>query len=834
VVFLLSALLIFQSASNAYGGITLVPGQGVVLTGADGVVLTGADGVVLTGADSLLLTGAEGVVLTGADGVVLTGADALTFTGLEGVVLTGADSVGIESLDPELAWALDSLPNTSFINVIVVFHRIPTDSDFDSLRSAGVFGGTFFCNLPMVMINATKGQIAAISTNPNVRTIYSNKTFEFFTHDTRIITGETKVTSDPALTQRNQGVSLSGRGVTVAVLDTGIDATHPDLAYGTQVMRNARVVDLQGSAPTFMPAVVVDGLPDSDLVMGHGTFVSEIIAGTGVASGGYYGGMAPGAKLLGVSAGDASLFFVLSGIDYILSHREEMNIRVVNCSFGISGVFDANDPVNIATKIMHDAGISVVFSAGNRGNQPNSLNPYSVADWVIGVGSGTKGGSLSTFSSRGAAGYGTYHPSLVAPGESVVSARAIGVNVVGTLALPGDLQTVPPQYLARYTCSSGTSFAAPHVSGTIALMLEANPSLTVDQIKKILQETASPMLGYSQYEVGAGYLNTYAAVRRAVLGNQLGQFRGNLNNQQVSYSRDSLAKYSGTVGPWCTFSRTFTVPSDALFATVQLGWIPRGLPVSRLNATLSTSGQSIALSPPGLIALPAYKKTGVTISDPTPGNWTISVSNSSLPLLGSSQPIVVAVEIIRANYQISGLNQLTSADRSAATRAIRTGMLKTLTGDFAGSALATRLDAARAVMLGAGPRVPQYLPDVPSFSDEPQDGSAVFIESVTHSPVGDLLNSQGGSFSPESPIDRLTVAMAIVKALGLDDLALASSQINPGVVDWNSIPQASRGYVSVAVSRNLMRSLSGSFRPSDSITRLDLAIAGAALQKAAR
>src|SRR5207302_11437615 len=59
--------------------------------------------------------------------------------------------------------------------------------------------------------------------------------------------------------------------------------------------------------------------------------------------------------------------------------------RVVNCSFGISGVFDANDPVNIATKIMHDAGVSVVFSAGNNGAQPNSLNPYSVASWVIGV-----------------------------------------------------------------------------------------------------------------------------------------------------------------------------------------------------------------------------------------------------------------------------------------------------------------------------------------------------------------------------------------------------------------------------------------------------------------
>src|SRR5262245_59968849 len=518
-VILFSAILILNLAANSFAGIIFTPGQGVTLVGADGVTLTGADGVTLAGADGKIFTGTDGITLAGADGITLAGADAFTYIGDEGVTLAGADGVGIRSFDPELAWLLNTLPaDTSAINVFVAFHRMPTASDFDALRSVGIIGGTVFNNRPMVIINATKAQIAAISALRSVRTIYSNKTLEFFTHDTRVITGESKVIADQTLTQRNHGVPLSGQGVTVAVLDTGIDATHPDLGFGWQVVQNVRVADLQGSAPAFIYPQVIEGLSNSDPVMGHGTFVAGVIAGTGSASGGYYGGMAPGAKLLGVSGGDASLFFVLSGMDYILSHRVAQNIRVVNCSFGISGVFDANDPVNIATRMMHDAGISVVFSAGNRGEQPNSLNPYSVAPWVMGVGSGTKGGSLSSFSSRGAAGYGLFHPTLVAPGESVVSTRAVGVNALaaaGLASADNDLQRVQPAYLSRYTCGSGTSFAAPHVAGTIALMLQGNPSLSPDQIKQILQQTATPMLGYSRYEVGAGYLNTYAAVRAA-------------------------------------------------------------------------------------------------------------------------------------------------------------------------------------------------------------------------------------------------------------------------------------------------------------------------------
>ena len=812
------------------------------MTGADGVVLTGADGVVLTGADGVVLTGADGVVLTGADGVVLTGADAFTYTGLEGVVLTGADTTGIRSIDPELAILLNNLPDSSAINVFLVFHRMPTEADFSALRAEFILGGTRFYNLPILQVTATKRQIAAISTLPSIRSIYSNKTFEFFTHDTRVITGQRSVTTDRKLTLRNGGLPLSGQGVTVAVLDTGIDATHPDLSYGSQVIQNVRMADLQCISAGFVYPIALEGLTDTDFTMGHGTLVGSVIAGTGAASGGYYGGMAPGARLVGISGGDASLFFVLSGIDYILSHRVDQNIKVVNCSFGISGLFDQHDPVNVATRIMHDNGITVVFSAGNRGDQPNSLNPYSVAPWVIGVGSGTKSGSLSEFSSRGAASYGQFYPTLIAPGEQIAGARAIGINVVGTAGLSAglasqdnDLQTIPPAYLARYTSSSGTSFAAPHVAGTAALMLQTNPALSPDQIKDILQQTATPMLGYSRYEVGAGYLNTYAAVRKAAFGTPFGQFRSQLDNSPVTLSREQIAGFSGEVAPGQSYTKTLNLPADTIFATAEVGWARANGAVNNLDVTLSGADQTVTGKPDVQLVGSSFKKNGVTINNPAPGEWTVTITNTSDSLRGTSQRFTGAIEIIHANYSVSGLDRLSPSQQSAAKRALLTGLMTVNSSAFDSNAPATRLELARALMLGAGARVPQYLPYSPSFTDVSSDANAIFIESVTNSPYGDLMGTVGAQFNPRAQADRLTTAIGIVKALGLSSDAQAAASSNPGLADWDAIPLAARGYVSVAITRGLISaSSSGYFRPSDSITRAELAAAAVALQKAAR
>jgi serine protease AprX len=177
---------------------------------------------------------------------------------------------------------------------------------------------------------------------------------------------------------------VSGRNVTVAVLDTGVNSQHGDLSG--KIVQNVKLADTQSVGAGFIYPSPVENLPNTDLVSGHGTFVAGVIASSGMASGGKYNGVAPGAKILGLSAGEMNLTYVLSGFDYLLEHGANYNVRVVNCSFSANTVFDYNDPVNVATKMLTQKGISVVFSAGNSGDGNSTLNPYAAAPWVISVG----------------------------------------------------------------------------------------------------------------------------------------------------------------------------------------------------------------------------------------------------------------------------------------------------------------------------------------------------------------------------------------------------------------------------------------------------------------
>ena len=204
------------------------------------------------------------------------------------------------------------------------------------------------------------------------------------------------------------------------------------------------------------------------------------------ASSGKFSGVAPGVNLVGLSAGDLSLLYVLEGFDYLLANGNGLNVRVVNCSFSANTVFDVNDPVNVATKILTDNGINVVFSAGNTGPGQHTLNPYAVAPWVVSVGATDTQGRLASFSSRGDFASGLFRPTVVAPGVNVVSLRGGGiVNVTGAEGIANsDLQRLSSSELPYYTTASGTSFSAPQVAGTIALMLEANPDLTPANVRR--------------------------------------------------------------------------------------------------------------------------------------------------------------------------------------------------------------------------------------------------------------------------------------------------------------------------------------------------------------
>src|SRR2546423_2351349 len=603
-------------------GIAITGADGIAITGADGIAITGADGIAITGADGIAITGADGIGMTGADGIAITGADGVPYAGANGIAITGVDSVavtrangiivngaqlitqtglpglslnnggnnqlersGLQSVDPELALTLNRLTDDSTVNCVVVYHHLPTDADLADLQRIGFVGGTRFRMLPMVIVTGTRDQIVAVSHLPAVRSIYGNRTLQFAADPGRGATGVDRVASDAELSNKNSGLPYTGRGVTVAVLDTGVDGTHNDLAG--RVAQNVKLADTQGIGVGFNYPLDVENGPTTDQAYGHGTFVAGVIAGNGTRSSGAYTGVAPNARLVGLSAGDVNLFYVLDGFDYLLQHAGMLNVRVVNCSFSAETIYDTNDPVNIATKMLTDRGVNVVVSAGNTGPGMHTLNPYAVAPWVVSVGATDFKGRLASFSSRGQFASTLFRPTLVAPGVGITSLRATGINQTSAegVAVNNDAQNIPPTLLPYYTTASGTSFSAPQVAGTIALMLEANPNLTPAQVRDILARTATPMPSYYAHEVGAGMLNTHAAVLEAAFPQRrMGTFRATQNAGQVRFVSDPLQQINGTVQAGTPFDAAARVPQNALFAAMQEAL--RSLSVNHLDLAL--------------------------------------------------------------------------------------------------------------------------------------------------------------------------------------------------------------------------------------------------------
>jgi serine protease AprX len=411
----------------------------------------------------------------------------------------GVRAQRIPTIDPILRQVLATAAANLPIEAVVTFNHAPTTLDLVAVRAAGVQIAQFRV-LPMVGVRGTPAQISSLFTLPGVRSVYYNRQLTYTLSQSVAVIGADRVKHE---------LGFTGRGVGIAVIDTGLDATHADLPYGSKVVQNVKVqVGFFGSGGVF-----VEGLPVTDTTSGHGTHVASILGGSGATLGGPYTGVAPGSHLVGLGAGEA--FIMLSAIeafDWVLANGPTYGIRIISNSYATDGPFSPDAPINVATKRAHDAGMVVVFAAGNQGPGPNTLNPYCVAPWVICVAAGHKDGrTLADFSSRGVAGDSLYHPTITAPGVDVIAARAkTGVWFNQTIA--SDQARIGADAVS-YMIVSGTSQATPHVSGTIALMLEANPALTPDQVKAILRSSATPMPGYAEYQVGAGYLNAYQALR---------------------------------------------------------------------------------------------------------------------------------------------------------------------------------------------------------------------------------------------------------------------------------------------------------------------------------
>ena len=470
---------------------------------------------------------------------------------------------------------------------------MPASSQLDGMRALGlrVQG---FQNLPLALLRGPRSPMFQAVSSGFAADVYPNERLRFYS-----------VASDAAIRANEvQALGIDGAGVAVAIVDSGIDATHPDLR--NRVTHNVKIVDGSAVGLSTAPLIIpVDQGPynDSDTSGGHGTHVAGIVAADN--TDGQVLGVAPGADLIGYGTGDTVFIFsILAAYDDMMTHRADWRIRVANNSWGSSfRLFDPDEPINQATKAAHDAGIVVVFAAGNETTEM-AINPYSVAPWVISAGAGTLNHQRASFSSGGIEfddsslgplppgdekhgsfigdRIGLYHPSVTAPGVNIVST---GTNGVLVTSLPGGTAS-----------ASGTSMACPHVAGVVALLLEKRPTLTPDEVKSVLQVTASLMPDTSDttrvqpfWQSGYGYVDAKAAV------DLVGRHR---------YSRDkALARLQQTADLRVQGDRDYSILSTDYWTFLAAPVTVSGVPDNRtytLQVTSATKAIKAIVSYPSL------------------------------------------------------------------------------------------------------------------------------------------------------------------------------------------------------------------------------------------
>jgi len=435
------------------------------------------------------------------------------------VSVPGAAPTGLSAL-------LASTVSTSAkVRGIATFDAIPTASQVAALQRTGLVVQAMR-HVPLALVLGPVSAMQAAVTSGTAQDVYPDEQIQLL--DT--------ASSNAMGAAQLRAAGFTGKGVTVAVVDSGCDASHPDLA--DHVVHNVKLyspeyANIPPDASTrIVVANEVGPYQNTDIGGGHGTHVAGIIAADSTTdpAGGRFG-VAPDASLICYSIGEV-LFTtaVVTAYDHMLDQPDLWGIDVVNNSWGNSyRQFDPRDPVSVVTKAVADLGVTVVFASGNSGSEDAemSLNPFSEAPWVISVAAGSLDHHRGDFSSNGlvfdnsqptqigGGGHtswtgdriGVYHPDVTAPGVDISST----CDTVGTVIGP----CPPPNY--DNAVASGTSMASPHVAGAAAVLLQANPSLTPDQVRLALQATATPVAAADGkalpfWEIGYGYVDLKGAV----------------------------------------------------------------------------------------------------------------------------------------------------------------------------------------------------------------------------------------------------------------------------------------------------------------------------------
>ncbi|MER2598566.1 MAG: S8 family peptidase [Caldilineales bacterium] len=362
------------------------------------------------------------------------------------------------------AWAAQAAGQT--IPVIVQFSSAETMRAFSEssvAAAATVDPGHRFGLIPAQAMSISAQDLEKLQALPYVEKVWEDKP----------VYVSLDVSAPHVHAPQMWNLGFDGSGVKVAVVDTGIDHSHPD--FSDRILKTR---DFTGSKP------------DAGDGHGHGTHVAGIIAGSGEASGGRYIGMAPQAQLLIAKAlddtGNGMTSTVMAGVDWAVTE----GAQIINLSLGSLGPSDGTDPLSAICNAAVDNGVVVCVAAGNAGPNASTIGSPGCAVKVITVGATNDSDEMMAFSSRGPTGDGRAKPDICFPGFGIIAPRAHGTSMGSAID-------------TFYTSVSGTSMATPHASGIAAQLLEAFPGTSPGEIKRRFTATALS-LGLEANTQGAG------------------------------------------------------------------------------------------------------------------------------------------------------------------------------------------------------------------------------------------------------------------------------------------------------------------------------------------
>nr|MDO8135874.1 S8 family serine peptidase [Candidatus Njordarchaeum guaymaensis] len=429
--------------------------------------------------------------------------------------LASGSGTSLPKIDPQLRELIGHQTNCD-AKIIVVLKQ---ESDVGLIEEISRADPSFrlitrFEIIPAVLIEGPLNKISKLFSISEIRGVYLNKEFNVGPINKTLSSTSSMSPASlwiQAINTTPVRAITNGSGVTVAVLDSGIYDSHPDLAG--KVVKNTSFVN------TLYDYQLNES---SDDYLGHGTYVAGIIAGGGIVSSAYEG-VAPGVKLISVKCIDEYGQGFTAGIIKAIEWAVSQSCDVINLSIG-GGAADPDDPISLAVDSAVRSGVVVVVSAGNGGPDYSTGSSPAAARLAISVGASNGTKSIADFSSRGPTLDGRPYPDVLAPGVDIVSTLASG-SAIADYAERFDLPS------GNYVSLGGTSASTPLVSGSVALLLSSLTQLRsvapgeskveiATTIRIALMRTANNSVGTDVNTYGSGIVNVGSAYA------YLGQFSG--------------------------------------------------------------------------------------------------------------------------------------------------------------------------------------------------------------------------------------------------------------------------------------------------------------------